>query len=441
MAPRQARDPKRSEAARRLAKLACRVLVCRTVSIVAVEPETALLHPITIIGLSPTQEARWWASWDRQQHLGERFDPGAVAALRAGKLVTPARVRLPLRPGQYRVPAYTVLLVPMQVGDTLLGVLVVERGGGQNGAPSPHWQALIRAAARLGALVLDRERRLHERAVALARELALRETNAQMDTFVGIAGHEMKSPLTGVMLSLYLIERRIQRVVGREPAGANVDAEPLAKPLLEQVALAEQQVERLGRLVNDLLDATRARAGKLEIHPEPADLALLVREVVQEQRQLAPARDLLLQAPVALHVPVIADGERSKQVVTNYLTNALKYSPADRPVAVGIAVDDREARVWVRDEGPGLPTEEQERIWERFQRARGIAVQSGSGIGLGLGLYICRTIIERHHGQVGVESAVGRGSTFWFTVPLARRGVQHACVPRALQETPMSRHP
>jgi signal transduction histidine kinase len=71
--------------------------------------------------------------------------------------------------------------------------------------------------------------------------------------------------------------------------------------------------------VNDLLDATRVRAGKLEIHPEPADLALLVREAVQEQRQLAPARDLLLQAPVALQVPVIADSERIKQVAAYYL--------------------------------------------------------------------------------------------------------------------------
>src|SRR5262249_39542531 len=152
------------------------------------------------------------------------------------------------------------------------------------------------------------------------------------------------------------------------------------------VALAEQQVERLDHLVNDLLDATRVRAGKLEIRPEPADLAVLVREVVQEQHQLAPARDLLLQAPVALHVSVIVDGDRIKQVVTNYLTNALKYSPADRPVAVGITVSDWEARVWVRDQGSGLPAEEQAQIWERFHRARGIVVQSGSGIGLGLGL-------------------------------------------------------
>jgi signal transduction histidine kinase len=88
-------------------------------------------------------------------------------------------------------------------------------------------------------------------------------------------------------------------------------------------------------------------------------------------------------------------------------------------------VDAQQARVWVRDEGPGLPPDEQEHIWERFYRAQGIEVQSGIGVGLGLGLHICRSIIEQHHGQVGVQSAPRQGSTFWFSLPLAaQRPVQ-----------------
>jgi signal transduction histidine kinase len=432
MAPRQPQqqDPALSEAARRLAELTCRVLGCRTVSITAVEPETALLHPVTVIGLSPAQEAHWWANWSQPQHLGARFDPSTETALRAGELVTQARPCLPRWPWQDSCPAYPTLLAPMQVGDTLVGILTVDsigaEGRGQDGELSPHWQALIRAVARLGALVLDRHRLLRERAVALASELALRETNEHMDTFVGIAGHELKTPLTSLMLSLYLMERRIQHLikyrVGRGPGDANEDHED-AESLLAHAALAKQQGQRLDRLVNDLLDASRVRAGKLELHREPVDLALIVQEAVQEQRLLTPTRDLLQQVPTALRVPVMADADRIRQVVANYLSNALKYSPEDRPVAVGIAENDQEARVWVRDEGLGLPAEEQEQIWERFHRARGIAVQTGSGTGLGLGLYICRTIIERHQGHVGVESAPGRGSTFWFTVPLAGREV------------------
>jgi signal transduction histidine kinase len=270
------------------------------------------------------------------------------------------------------------------------------------------------AGAHRGAARLRRER-----AAARASELAVREANEHLETALGIAGHELNGELTSVRLSLGLMQRRIHHMLGR---GQGRQAHEDVDRILGTVLLAEQQVERLDRLVNDLLDASRVRAGKLAIHPEPTDLACIIRDVVQEQRQLAPARDLRLQIPGAIQVPVIADGDRIRQVVTNLLTNALKYSPPDRPVAVALAVSDGAARVQVRDEGPGLPAEEQKRIWQRFHQARDIRVRSSSGVrqGLGLGLYICRAIIELHRGQIGIESAPGRGSTLWFILPLAR---------------------
>ncbi len=151
----------------------------------------------------------------------------------------------------------------------------------------------------------------------------------------------------------------------------------------------------------------------------------MVREVVEEVRQVYPEHQVLLMFPEDLRVPVLADALRLGQVVTNYLTNALKYSAADRAVTVDLTVDlaaddhGHEARVAVRDAGPGIPAKEQERIWERYQRVQGIEVQSGTGVGLGLGLPISRAIIEQHQGQVGVQSAPGQGSTFWFSLPLA----------------------
>jgi signal transduction histidine kinase len=246
------------------------------------------------------------------------------------------------------------------------------------------------------------------------REETLREAKAQMEAFVGIAGHELKNPLASMKLCLHLVEGRIQRQAQRT-AGAGAEAERLLEPLSN----AERQEERLDRLVNDLLDVTRVQAGKLELHLAPTELAAIVREVVAELRQVYPERKLLLVFPAGLRVPVMADAYRLGQVVTNYLTNALKYSAADRQVTVDLAADGQEARVAVHDEGPGIPAKEQERIWERYHRVKGIEVQSGTGVGLGLGLPISRAIIAQHQGQVGVQSAPGQGSTFWFSLPLA----------------------
>jgi signal transduction histidine kinase len=119
---------------------------------------------------------------------------------------------------------------------------------------------------------------------------------------------------------------------------------------------------------------------------------------------------------------VCADAGRIEQVVTNYLTNALKYSQEDRPVAVGLQVGGDAARLWVRDQGVGVPVADQASIWERFHRAAGVTVQSGSDVGIGLGLHISKTIVEQHGGAVGVESTPSQGSTFWFTLPLATSG-------------------
>lgn len=108
-------------------------------------------------------------------------------------------------------------------------------------------------------------------------------------------------------------------------------------------------------------------------------------------------------------------------MVTNFLTNALKYSPPDLSITVCVREEHEQARVLVRDEGPGLPPEEHERVWERFYRVPDISKHDGSGSGLGLGLYICRTIIEQHGGEVGLKSSPGNGATFWFTLPLIQQ--------------------
>ena len=170
-------------------------------------------------------------------------------------------------------------------------------------------------------------------------------------------------------------------------------------------------------MVGNLLDASRIEANKFELSLAWCNLVEIVRETVTNQQEL-PAQGLFEQElPVDDLVAVIADADRIRQALTNYLTNALKFSPADQPIKIYLEVSDVEARVTVQDKGPGIPDSEQGRIWERFQQGQRQPV--GSGGRLGLGLYITRAIIHLHRGQVGVESHVGEGSTFWFTLPLA----------------------
>lgn len=260
-----------------------------------------------------------------------------------------------------------------------------------------------------------RRRAVDANTAAQARLLALRETNARTDEFLSIASHELRSPLTSLKAALQLGKRRLRRVAEQEqPISDLLSQLEVIQGLL---TTAEQQVDRQDRLVGDLLDVSRIRANKLEFHMAPCDLASIVSDAVDEQRLSWSDRVITLDAPAG-SVTIAGDAHRLGQVVTNFLTNALKYSPPDAPVAVSLRFERDHARVAVRDQGPGLTPQQIEHIWDRFHRVPGIRQQSGSGAGLGLGLHISRTIAEYHGGEVGVESVPKHGSTFWFTLPL-----------------------
>jgi signal transduction histidine kinase len=311
----------------------------------------------------------------------------------------------------------TVLVAPICVEKRLVGVLCVDDGS-RGHTYTSHEMTLMRTIAGLAALILARAQLQREHAEARANELALREAHRRMEEFLSIICHELKTPLTVMRGSLQLAERKVKRLVSSE--ALLPDEMRRFAPILTLLERARNQVGIQDRLVNDLLDVSRIQAQTLQQLMAPCNLVSIVQEAVEDQRQVVPARAIHLETPVGKDVPVYGDADRLVQVVTNYLTNALKYSSADRPVEVRLRVEGQIAQVSVRDEGPGLPSAEHERIWERFYRVPGIEVQSGPGGGLGVGLYVCRTIIERHGGQVGVDSRPGEGSTFWFTLPLAK---------------------
>jgi signal transduction histidine kinase len=260
------------------------------------------------------------------------------------------------------------------------------------------------------------------------------------DTFLSLASHELRTPLTTLMLGSQLAQRHLRRVTSALQAPQRELARDLAldvAPDLEKLTLLlmrnEEAVARQDRLVDELLDVSRTQTGRLTFDMAPCDLTLAAQRATEEQRQQHPERAIRLELPAsasASAVTVLADAQRIEQVVTNYLTNALKYSSTEQPVDVKLTVATGAATVSVYDHGQGLSADEQVKIWGLYHRAAGIGVVSGSGVGLGLGLYLCRSIVSAHHGVVGVYSEQGVGSTFWFTLPLLP-GASNAVAPPA----------
>jgi signal transduction histidine kinase/PAS domain-containing protein len=410
---------------RRIAYLTCRVLGCVRVSVTAVEPGTKLLRALTVVGLSPDQACQWWAEQREMERRGARLgdgaDPVLLARFLGGEPIALDMTQPPYAdlPNPYGV---TISLVaPMRIGNEVVGMLSLDYGGPPH-VFTPDEIKLASGVAQLGAVVLERDRLLRERAEAQASLLAAQETNQRMDEFLSVASHELKTPISTAHANLQIAERRLLRL-DEELAGLDSSlgerVMPLLEPLRAIIQRADSATRRQTRLVNDLLDVTRLQSGKLDLQIEACDLAKLVRDCVVDIRLEWPKR-AISAAITEESALVAADPDRITQVVTNFLTNALKYSPDDTPVKVALMCGAGGARVSVTDEGPGIPEDAQARLWERFYRAPDVEAQSGSGAGLGLGLYICHEIIKRHGGEIGVASQAGAGSEFWFTLPLTR---------------------
>lgn len=275
-----------------------------------------------------------------------------------------------------------------------------------------------------GAVVVTRDiswrKRLErEREEAHASELALKETTQRLDEFLATAAHDLRSPLAVTTTAIDLAISRVERLAVATAIENLPQAQKLG-PIRSCLDEARNSVDRLSRMVSMLFDTAQVRAGTLRLRLGTCRLARVVREQVDALRKANPHRDIRLETPHNRSVRVVADADRIGQVVANYVTNALKYSPDDQPIHVRVAAEGTLARVSVRDHGRGLPSTEQERIWERFYRVRSVQPSNKQATGLGLGLHISKTIIDLHGGQVGVESAVGAGSTFWFTLPLGQ---------------------
>lgn len=267
--------------------------------------------------------------------------------------------------------------------------------------------------------ITEREDLQREQIEAHARELTLQKTKEQMDDFLGIISHELRTPMTTIKGNVQLAKMRLQFAL-RGLSAENAALSQILDEIHLMLERAERQANTQNRLIKDLVDSSRIQSGRLDLQQEEADLNAIIHETIEDLQSAFPSRIIHLSASDGESFPVLVDTERIAEVINNYVTNALKYSPEELPIEVQLEKKDDKAFCSVRDFGPGLSPTEQAHIWDRFYRVEGIKRQRGFAVGMGLGLYICRAIIEQQQGQVGVESEPGKGSTFWFTLPLAK---------------------
>ncbi len=401
--------------ARQLAQLTRRILGCERLAITTLEPGSNLLRPLAVVGLSAEQEREWWTQLEQYPSSLANSLPDIVDRLCAKELLVLDMRENPFDSRSNLYGIRTILVAPLHINEQILGILTLDYGETDHVYTEQEMQ-LTKVVTELVALVIERERLLHERAQAEANALAAQESTRLMDAFIGIAGHELRTPLTTIKGNIQLVSRQVTRMLQQQdtlPAEVTKQFVTIQK-LLER---AEHQAGVQNRLVKDLVEVSRIHSDHLELRMELCDLVGIVRQVVESQRLMNPTRTIELLGEVP-QLSVQADMDRIEQVLHNYLSNALKYSESGMPVEVCIVQEGMHGKVLVRDHGPGLTQDQQKHIWERFHRAEGIQVKSGFSVGLGLGLHISQTVIERHGGQVGVESIVGKGSTFWFTLPL-----------------------
>jgi len=219
------------------------------------------------------------------------------------------------------------------------------------------------------------------------------------DEFIGIASHELKTPLTSLKGYLQLI--------------AGYKKEDLPLTVKTYIDKANVSINKLQHLVNDLLDVSKIQAGRLEYGVTQVNLAQLISVCVENAQHIYPTYNF--ESICGGEFSINGNAERLEQVLMNLISNSVKYSPVNRDVIIKTERQNDNVRISVTDFGIGLTDEQIERIFERFYRVEDKKFMAG---GLGMGLYISAEIINAHSGKIGVQSEPGKGSTFYFDLPL-----------------------
>ncbi len=224
----------------------------------------------------------------------------------------------------------------------------------------------------------------------------------QKDVFIGIASHELKTPVTSLKLFSDILLKQAQKIENQS--------------IIESSQIVKSQVEKLIKLVNDLLDMSKIQSGKLELSLQSFDLDMFIQENLKEIQHITGHHELVYKP--LLKKMVIGDKDRITQVINNLISNAAKYSPGADKIIIQTSEKDGKALIEIKDFGLGIPKGEQKKVFERFFRTSDAKQKNISGFGLGL--YITAEIIKRHNGEIYLKSKKGQGSTFSFTLPLEK---------------------
>ncbi|WP_316816827.1 hybrid sensor histidine kinase/response regulator [Pedobacter nyackensis] len=248
--------------------------------------------------------------------------------------------------------------------------------------------------------IYEQSRKLIEIQKALLDEIEFRKkAERKKDEFISIASHELKTPLTSVKGYVQLLGRSVDK--GDIPT------------VKKHLAKAQVQLEKLNDLIADLLDISKIESGKLKFNKKYFSLDHLLDSVLEVIHQANP--EFKITRVGAAPPEIYADEMRIEQVVVNFLTNAIKYSPGTNEIVVNIKTEGHKLYLGVRDFGIGIAPELQKNVFEKFYRVEETSIHFQ---GLGIGLYISAEIINRHGGEVGVKSKLGEGSEFYFTLPI-----------------------
>jgi signal transduction histidine kinase len=286
----------------------------------------------------------------------------------------------------------SMMIVPMAATDRTLGVLTfVRTGSGREYQPDD--LALAEDLTRRAALAVENARLYQEAQEALQVR----------DQFLSIAAHELKTPLTSLLGNVQLLHRRMER-----------NGQAGERELRHMINLASQ-TRRLNRLVDSLLNLNRLEAGQLTIDRAELDLNRLVRQVIDEFRDIIETHTIEYRGN---EEPILMEGDelRLEQVLQNLMHNAIKYSPEGGQITIVLASNETHVTIQITDSGIGIPSQALPHLFNRFYRVEHEKAKKISG--LGLGLYVVKEIISLHGGTIEVESVEEKGSTFTIHFPI-----------------------